>query len=70
MASAVQGSDRLVVPAAKDLFIVGHPLKYEAFPLKYGALTLYLVSLQAPLQVPIGSSLGSFRANALYYPNL
>jgi hypothetical protein len=25
---------------------VGHPLKYRASPLKYGALTLYLLDLQ------------------------
>ena len=61
MASAVHSSGQ------GPIIIVGHPLKYEASPLKYGALTLYLVRPTGPLQAPIGSSLDSFRANALYY---
>jgi hypothetical protein len=30
----------------RPIIIVGHLLKYRALPLKYGALTLYLVDLQ------------------------
>ena len=53
-----------------SIIIVGHPLKYRASPLKYGALTLYLVDLQGSTGSNRGAPQAPTGPNALYYPDL